>query len=47
MSVKVELRRPGLDGVVLVPRGAVMLGGKQVTVRLASGAVRDVDARSV
>ncbi len=41
MSVKVELRRPGLEDVVLVPRGAVTFG-KQTSVRLASGGARDV-----
>jgi len=39
MSVKVELHRPAKDGVIVVPRGAVV-GDKQV--RLESGELRDV-----
>jgi len=39
MSVKVELHRPAKDGVVIVPRGAIV-NGKQV--RLEDGSLRDV-----
>jgi HlyD family secretion protein len=44
MSVKVELARAGIQDALLVPRGAVVFGddGKQVRVRLAGGALRDV-----
>jgi multidrug efflux pump subunit AcrA (membrane-fusion protein) len=43
MSVKVELRRPPLANVVVVPRGAVQLANDKVRVKLASGELRDVE----
>jgi HlyD family secretion protein len=46
MSVKVELSRPGIQNVVLVPRGAVAFPDSekdQVRVHLADGGLRDVE----
>ncbi len=42
MSVKVELHRAPRTGVILVPRGAVVVPGATGRVRLAGGGVRDV-----
>ena len=42
MSVKVELHRQPLTGVLVVPRGAVVIDGTKTSVRLAGGALRDV-----
>jgi multidrug efflux pump subunit AcrA (membrane-fusion protein) len=46
MSVKVELSRPGIQNVVLVPRGAVAFPASEkdhVRVHLADGSSRDVE----
>jgi multidrug efflux pump subunit AcrA (membrane-fusion protein) len=43
MSVKVELRRPPLANVLVVPRGAVRFEDDKARVRLASGELRDVE----
>jgi HlyD family secretion protein len=43
MSVKVELRRPPLAGVLVVPRGAVQFAKDKARVKLASGELRDVE----
>ncbi|HEY5944658.1 MAG TPA: hypothetical protein VIV40_04170 [Kofleriaceae bacterium] len=45
MAVKVELRRPPLANVVVVPRGAVTFdtAGGKAKVKLAGGALRDVE----
>ncbi len=42
MSVKVELARQPLAGVLVVPRGAIVMDGKAARVRLVGGALRDV-----
>jgi multidrug efflux pump subunit AcrA (membrane-fusion protein) len=43
MSVKVQLARPPLANVVVVPRGAVQLDGTHARVKLASGDRRDIE----
>lgn len=43
MSVKIELRRAPLAGVLVVPRGAVRFSGDKVHVRLANGQLREVE----
>ncbi|HEU4614390.1 MAG TPA: hypothetical protein VFS15_19980 [Kofleriaceae bacterium] len=43
MSVKIELRRPPLANVLVVPRGAVRFAGDKARVRIASGELRDVE----
>jgi multidrug efflux pump subunit AcrA (membrane-fusion protein) len=43
MAVKIELRRPPLANVVVVPRGAVQFGKDKPRVKLASGELRDVE----
>jgi multidrug efflux pump subunit AcrA (membrane-fusion protein) len=43
MSVKVQLARPPLANVVVVPRGAVQLDGPHARVKLASGDRRDIE----
>jgi multidrug efflux pump subunit AcrA (membrane-fusion protein) len=43
MAVKVELRRPPLANVVVVPRGAVQFAKDKARVKLAGGELRDVE----
>ncbi len=43
MSVKVELMRPPLANVLVVPRGAVHVENDKARVKLASGELRDVE----
>jgi multidrug efflux pump subunit AcrA (membrane-fusion protein) len=43
MSAKVQLSRPPLANVVIVPRGAVQLDGSHARVKLAGGDRRDIE----
>jgi multidrug efflux pump subunit AcrA (membrane-fusion protein) len=43
MSVKVELKRPPVANVVVVPRGALHVAKDKVRVKLGSGELRDVE----
>jgi hypothetical protein len=43
MAVKVELKRPPLANVMVVPRGAVHFDKDKARVKLASGELRDVE----